>query len=112
MSDDSPRAGVSPPTSDAQARQNGFLEDTPQRLDHIRDALVDNDCKRLERAAHTLKGSVGNLCAYRAYETAKRLERLAHTGDGQRIMEAVTDLEMEMAHLQLVLSAFVHAPVS
>ena len=36
-----------------------FLEDTPQRLDHIRDALVDNDCKRLERAAHTLKGSVG-----------------------------------------------------
>ena len=89
-----------------------FLEDTPQRLDHIRDAFVDNDCQRLERAAHTLKGSVGNLCAYRAYETAKRLERLARTGEGQRIMEAVTDLEMEMAHLQLVLSAFVHAPVS
>jgi two-component system sensor histidine kinase/response regulator len=89
-----------------------FLDDTPQRLDHIRDAFVNNDLKRLERIAHTLKGSVGNLCAYRAYETAKRLERLAQIGEERRIMEALTDLEMEMAHLQLVLHACVTTPVS
>ena len=89
-----------------------FLDDTPQRLDHIRDAFVNNDLKRLERIAHTLKGSVGNLCAYRAYETAKRLERLAQIGEERRITEALTDLEMEMAHLQLVLHACVTTPVS
>jgi signal transduction histidine kinase/CheY-like chemotaxis protein/HPt (histidine-containing phosphotransfer) domain-containing protein len=89
-----------------------FLEDTPQRLDRIHDAFVNNDLKMLERATHTLKGSVGNLCAYRAYETAKRLERLAQIGDGLRITDALTDLEMEMARLQPVLSACVHTPVS
>jgi CheY-like chemotaxis protein/HPt (histidine-containing phosphotransfer) domain-containing protein len=89
-----------------------FLEDTPQRLDRIHDAFVNNDLKMLERATHTLKGSVGNLCAYRAYETAKRLERLAQIGDGLRITDALTDLEMEMARLQPVLSAFVQTPVS
>jgi CheY-like chemotaxis protein/HPt (histidine-containing phosphotransfer) domain-containing protein len=89
-----------------------FLEDTPQRLDRIHEAFVNNDFKKLERAAHTLKGSVGNLCAYRAYEAAKRLERLAQIGDGLRIMDALADLEMEMAHLQPVLSTFMNTPVS
>ncbi len=89
-----------------------FLDDTPQHLDRIHDAFVHNDLKMLERTTHTLKGSVGNLCAYRAYETAKRLERLAQIGDGLRITDALTDFEMEMARLQPVLSAFVQTPVS
>jgi CheY-like chemotaxis protein/HPt (histidine-containing phosphotransfer) domain-containing protein len=88
-----------------------FLEDTPQRLDHLRMALASNDLQALARAAHTLKGSVGNMCAPRAFEVARHLERCAHTGDALRATDALTDFEMEMAHLQTVLSALITAHV-
>jgi CheY-like chemotaxis protein len=82
-----------------------FLEDTPQRLDHLRAAFANHDLPALERAAHTLKGSVGNLCAPRAFEAAKRLERCVQMGDMRRVSDALTDFDLEMAHLQTVLSA-------
>jgi CheY-like chemotaxis protein/HPt (histidine-containing phosphotransfer) domain-containing protein len=88
-----------------------FLEDTPQRLDHLHTAFANNDLPALERAAHTLKGSVGNLCARRAFEAAKRLERCAQMGDVRRVTDALTDLDTEMAHLQTVLSARLEAHI-
>ena len=88
-----------------------FLEDTPQRLDHLHTALANRDLPALERVAHTLKGSVGNLCAPRAFEAAKRLERGAQMGDVLRVTAALTDLDMEMARLQTVLSARLEAYV-
>ena len=88
-----------------------FLEDAPQRLDHLRDALVDNDAQQLERIAHTLKGAAGNVCAHRTFEAAKRLERLAKMGDVLKTTDAFTDLEMEMTRLQAVLNAFIETHV-
>jgi two-component system sensor histidine kinase/response regulator len=88
-----------------------FLEDAPQRLDQLRDALVDNDPQQLERIAHTLKGATGNVCAHRAFEAAKRLERLAKMGDVLKTTDAFTDLEMEITRLQTVLSSFIETHI-
>jgi signal transduction histidine kinase/DNA-binding response OmpR family regulator len=88
-----------------------FLEDAPQRLDHLRDALVDDDPQQLERIAHTLKGAAGNVCAHRTFEAAKRLERLAKMGDVLKTTDAFTDLEMEITRLQTMLSAYIETHV-
>jgi two-component system, sensor histidine kinase and response regulator len=57
-----------------------FLQECPKTLDDLREALRAADPKAVERAAHTLKGSVGNFAMPRPWETAQRLELLAKSG--------------------------------
>ena len=51
-----------------------FLTEYPRLIDEIRSAVDSRDAKRLERAAHSLKGSVSNFGAQAATEAAYRLE--------------------------------------
>ena len=57
-----------------------FLAECPKMLEEIRAALSAADSKALERAAHTLKGSVGNFAMPGPWESAQRLELLAKSG--------------------------------
>jgi PAS domain S-box-containing protein len=88
-----------------------FLDDVPQRLGQLREAMVSHDLKALAQAAHTLKGAVGNMCAPRTFKAAQRLEDLADAGDAQRAGEALATLETEMTHLQAALASLVEAKV-
>ena len=58
-----------------------FEEDAPPRLAAIREATERGDAPTVERAAHTLKGSSGNLGATKMSETARLLEEAARAGD-------------------------------
>jgi CheY-like chemotaxis protein len=51
-----------------------FLEDLPVRLADIKSAVDGRNAGALRVAAHTLKGSAGNLSAVRLFETARVLE--------------------------------------
>ena len=82
---------------------NLFLEDLPENVAQIREAIDKNDASELERAAHSLKGSVGNFGAKRAFEEAYRLEVLGKEGrideaDGTfaELEEGLKKLEMAM----------------
>jgi len=57
-----------------------FLTECPRMLDQIRAALGATDSKALERAAHALKGSVGNFAMPGPWESVQRLELLAKSG--------------------------------
>jgi HPt (histidine-containing phosphotransfer) domain-containing protein len=57
-----------------------FLQECPRMLDDICEALHTGNAKTLERAAHALKGSVGNFAMPGPWETAQRLEWLAKSG--------------------------------
>jgi HPt (histidine-containing phosphotransfer) domain-containing protein len=54
----------------------------------------------LERAAHTIKGSVRTLAAQKAYETARRLEELGHEGRLKDAEGVYANLEAEMGRLR------------
>jgi signal transduction histidine kinase/ActR/RegA family two-component response regulator/HPt (histidine-containing phosphotransfer) domain-containing protein len=54
-----------------------FLEDLPQRMAAIGDAVTARDAGALAAAAHALKGSAGNLSAGGLFEAARVLERVA-----------------------------------
>jgi two-component system sensor histidine kinase/response regulator len=77
-----------------------FLKNYPVLLKEIRRAIEKEDAKSLERAAHTLKGSVGNFPARAAFEAARELERLARRGEFARAVTACRALGDELERLK------------
>jgi CheY-like chemotaxis protein len=76
-----------------------FLVDCPERLTELREALTHQDCAALERAAHRLKGALGNISANNAVAAARRVETAARAGDVHTASEALTKLEDALARL-------------
>jgi HPt (histidine-containing phosphotransfer) domain-containing protein len=77
-----------------------FLDEYPKMLAEIRQAIHAGDARTLERAAHNLKGSVGNFGARAAHDAAYRLEVLARMGEMARVSEAYGSLESELSRLR------------
>ncbi|MFH1314371.1 MAG: response regulator [Candidatus Eisenbacteria bacterium] len=82
-----------------------FLEESPVLMDRMRQAAADGDCKKLERAAHTIKGSVGNFAARLAFDAAQRVEELGREGDLDHAVEAFKKLEQEIERLKPALAS-------
>jgi two-component system sensor histidine kinase/response regulator len=80
-----------------------FVADYPKQLADIKVAIQMGDAERLRRAAHTLKGSVGNFAAKRAFETARQLEILGKNGNVYAAQGACVALEGELSLLTLEL---------
>ncbi|MGO9096971.1 MAG: Hpt domain-containing protein [Bryobacteraceae bacterium] len=82
-----------------------FLEDCPKLLTAIQTAVSDGDARKLEHAAHTLKGSIANFGADAAREAAFRLEAMGRAGDLKPASEAYLTLEQEVQRFTLELCA-------
>ena len=82
-----------------------FLDDYPQSLDMIRDAVARGDQSSLERHAHSLKGSVSTFGAQEAYEAALALEKQGRTGDLAEAQDGLHRLEHALASLRPELEA-------
>jgi two-component system, sensor histidine kinase and response regulator len=81
-----------------------FLQECPRMLDEIREALRTANPKTLERAAHTLKGSVGNFAMPSPWETAQRLELLAKSGQLSGAEDIFHTLEQQLAQFNQILA--------
>jgi PAS domain S-box-containing protein len=81
-----------------------FRDDAATRMSEVAEAAAHQDWARLSREAHTLKGTVGNLCADGAYAAALRLEKLARDQSSAELAEAVQSLTAEMCKLQSALA--------
>jgi PAS domain S-box-containing protein len=76
-----------------------FVADCPKQLAEIKTAIQMRDAERLRRAAHGLKGSVGNFAAKKAFETAGQLETMGKNGNLDAAQGACTALESELSQL-------------
>jgi two-component system sensor histidine kinase/response regulator len=83
-----------------------FLEECPDLVAEMRSALTAQDAAALHHAAHTLKGSVGNFSARRAFAAALTLEKLGRAGDLAAAPAAFAALEQELERLQPILASF------
>ncbi len=81
-----------------------FLEHTPRVLAEIRTAIAERDSKLLERAAHTLRGSVSVFGAEAAMAAAKKLESLGHDGEVDRANRIFATLQSEIIRLTAALT--------
>ena len=82
-----------------------FQAEYPQLLAEIRSAIAKNEALRLRRAAHTLKGEVGNFGATAAYDAALQLETMGREEDLTHAAEACAMLEEAIARLHSALIA-------
>lgn len=65
-----------------------FLEDCPSLMTKIDQAVAANDAPNLERAAHSLKGSVANFGSDAAYQAAFDLEQIGRFKNLEHVQEA------------------------
>ena len=69
-----------------------FLADLPKQLSGIKHAFKTGDREALAKAAHAMKGSVGNFGARKAVEALERIEVRAKSG-------AIADADQDLASL-------------
>jgi signal transduction histidine kinase/ligand-binding sensor domain-containing protein/CheY-like chemotaxis protein/HPt (histidine-containing phosphotransfer) domain-containing protein len=68
----------------------GFLEETPRRLEHMREALERGDLRDLAFVAHALKGSCIQIGALRVAALSEELERRSRgASPGARVLARV-----------------------
>ena len=81
-----------------------FLADCPERLLELHEALTHQDYTALARAAHRLKGALGNISANNALAAVRRVETSARAGDVHAATKALARLENELARLTPLLT--------
>lgn len=69
-----------------------YLEDSPIKLAEITEGLANRDWERVERAAHSLKGSAGNLGAIFVQEDCDRLQVASRNAEVDSVTAGVGDL--------------------
>jgi HPt (histidine-containing phosphotransfer) domain-containing protein len=86
------------------------IADLPKHLHGLRDAVNASAADHVASRAHTLKGMLANLSAYRAAEAAARLERLGRSGQRSGFQFELAQFEREAEMLLRELES--HAEVS
>jgi two-component system sensor histidine kinase/response regulator len=81
-----------------------FLDDCPNQLDQIREAIHDQQADRIYRAAHKLKGSAGNFDAHEVMALLQRLEARARDGDLATCVSVFVEIEAEAERLMTALA--------
>jgi CheY-like chemotaxis protein len=81
-----------------------FLEDCPKQLDAIRAGLASADTGAVYRAAHTLKGSIGNFQAQAIVALLQRLEARAREGDLDTCAKVFEQIEADTQRLLTTLA--------
>jgi HPt (histidine-containing phosphotransfer) domain-containing protein len=82
-----------------------FFEDVPPRLAALREATESGDAESVERVAHTLKGSCGNMGAWRMAQICAELQDTGASGDLARAPELLEQLEAEFGRVRPALEA-------
>jgi HPt (histidine-containing phosphotransfer) domain-containing protein len=57
-----------------------FLTEVPPRIDRLRNAWVAGNIEEVHRAAHSLKGSAGNIGAQALHAVCKQLDEQGRSG--------------------------------
>jgi HPt (histidine-containing phosphotransfer) domain-containing protein len=81
-----------------------FLVESPKLVAQMEEALVRNDPRLLEMAAHCLKGELRYLVVPETSEAADKLEVAARTGKIGAAADLLADLRTRLALLWSVVS--------
>ncbi len=84
-----------------------FMDDLPKLMGRIEEAVIDGDRDKLERSAHTLKGSVSHFSARRVHHLAKQLEDMGREDDLGQSRIVLDELRDEVDRLNQSLREFV-----
>ena len=76
-----------------------FLDDVPARISRLRSAWEAGNLVEVQRTAHSLKGSSGNIGATQLFEVCRLLDEQGKAGDPSQIPALVASLDVEYARV-------------
>ena len=82
-----------------------FARDSEMRIELIRQAVVSEDVDAVRRAAHSFKGSAGNMGARRLTRLCRALEELGRNGEISGGYELLGEIEVEYQQVFRILSS-------
>jgi PAS domain S-box-containing protein len=82
------------------------LVNLPQQMDIVKQAVDQNDIKKVEQTTHNLKDMLANLWARRARKLALELESIAHLGNLNQARDVFATLSEAIVELEQALTAF------
>jgi HPt (histidine-containing phosphotransfer) domain-containing protein len=82
-----------------------FIEQTPDLMDSLRQAVADADAAKLKLAAHSLRGSIRYFAAGPAHDLTAQLEAMGDDGRVEGAEAVLPTLEAEMEQLVAKLKA-------
>jgi PAS domain S-box-containing protein len=87
-----------------------FIEDAQAAIDTLKGAEERNEAQPIERTAHTLKGSSGNMGATVMAQVCLRLEELGASGDLAGVPGLLVQLEEEFRRVRPALASLSQSP--
>ena len=84
-----------------------FLEDVPARMTRLREAWQSGDAVGVQRAAHSLKGSAGNIGATQLLAVCSRLDEQGRSGDLTNLPPLVASLDIEYARVEAEIQSLI-----
>ncbi len=85
---------------------DAFIEECPRLLDQIHDAIQTSNCSLLQRAAHTIKGSMRYFGGQYIFDLAFELESLGRQGSLEGAPDRLQKLETALDRLRPEMVAF------
>jgi HPt (histidine-containing phosphotransfer) domain-containing protein len=77
-----------------------FLQEVPPRIDRLRNAWTTGNIQEVHRAAHSLKGSAGNIGAQRLLAVCRQLDDRATATDTAAMATLVAALGVEFGMVE------------
>lgn len=77
-----------------------FIDEVPRRVERLKSAWQESNAVELQRAAHSLKGSSGNIGAHHMYEICKQLDERGKAGDFNGARHLLDSLVEEYARVE------------
>ncbi len=87
-----------------------FLENYPKQLVELKSAVLTGNPKSIERAAHSIKGSLGAFFAKSSHGVALRLEMMGRENNLNQVQEICNTLENKVNKLVVTLKRIIKTP--
>ena len=87
-----------------------FLQEVPPRMDRLRIAYAAGNIEEVYRAAHSLKGSAGNIGAQRFMGVCRQLDEMGRAGDLADAAPLVNALALEYQTVAAEIDRIIGSP--
>lgn len=79
-----------------------FILDIPSQLEHLQQAILDNDVAAMSHLAHKVRGAAANMAAEEMAACALKLEKAAKSGEvvaPQKMMDELSEAYKRLVHV-------------
>lgn len=86
-----------------------FLQESPRRIEQLRNACAAGDIQEVQRSAHSLKGSAGNIGANALLDVCRQLDEHSKAGAREQLGPLVDALGVEFGKVEVEIRRLIQA---